>query len=276
MNKFGEFCIKLRKKGCTLPEIMRITGRPKTSIYFHIRAIPLSASKRRSIREASGKRIREFSIARKGKSERSFHMFDTWNKDNILLLGHLLFDGEITKGKCSYNNRSQALITRVEDLMHTVYDFEPKTYQNKLTGVFRISYYNVALAGYLRNRARDLLRNIKKLPLDLKREFLRAFFDDEGCMDFRPKTNRREVRGYQKNVQILRTVKKILHDFNIESRTVPPNEVVVSGKGNLCLFEQQINFSAGIYMNGNRSNSRWKKHIEKRKLLRMAIESFKR
>jgi intein-encoded DNA endonuclease-like protein len=113
------------------------------------------------------------------------------------------------------------------------------------------------------------------MPLDLKREFIRAFFDDEGCMDFRPKNNVRKVRGYQKNMQILRIIKALLADLDITARIVFPNEVVIVGKENLIRFEREINFSPGVYMNGARSNSRWKKHIEKRELLRRAIESFK-
>ena len=113
------------------------------------------------------------------------------------------------------------------------------------------------------------------MSLDFKREFIRAFFDDEGCMDFRPKNNVRRIRGYQKDVLILKIIKTLLADLNIESRVILPNEVVISGKENLMRFEREINFSPGVYMNGNRSNSRWKKHVEKRELLRQAIASFK-
>ncbi len=113
------------------------------------------------------------------------------------------------------------------------------------------------------------------MPLDFKREFVRAFFDDEGCMDFRPKTNHRRVRGYQKEVHVLKIVRELLEEFSIDSHIEMPNEVVIVGKDNLQRFEQEINFSPGVYMNGNRSNSRWKKHMEKRVLLRRAIESFK-
>lgn len=275
MNAFKEQCIALRRKGYSINEIMKATGRAKSSIRTHIKEIPLSKERMKQYREASGKWIRKFALARKGKSERSFQNFDTWSTETVLLLGHLLFDGEIAKGRCVYNNRSKALIERVEKLMHERYDFEPKWYQNQITGVWRISYHNVALSAYLNKKSKELLRGIGKMSLDLKREFIRAFFDDEGCMDFRPKKNIRRIRGYQKDVQVLKIIKDLLADFNIAANIVLPNEVVITGKEKLMKFEKEINFSPGVFMNGNRSNSRWKKHMEKRELLKQAIASFK-
>ena len=274
MNAFKEQCILLRKHGHTLTEITQILGRSKTSIFFHIRDIPLDAEKIRAIRRASGIRIRQYAIARKGKSTRPFKRFEKWTLKMVLLIAHLIFDGEIRNGGI-YNNRSEALIKRVECCMHSIYDFEPTRYKNVLTGVSRVSYYNVELAIFLKQKANELVKNIKDMSIHLKREFLRAFFDDEGCMDYRPQSNRRKIRGYQKDVRILKIISNLLGDFGIESRVVKPNEVVITGKENLIKFEREINFSPGVYINGNRSNSRWKKHIEKRELLARAIKSFK-
>lgn len=271
---FKEQCVALRKQNKSIIEIMKITGRPKTSIYAHIRNIPLSAKKIIAIRKASGLHIRTYAIARKGKSARSFKRFEKWTPDMVLLVAHLIFDGEIRHGGI-YNNRSETLIKRVEHCMRNLYDFEPTRYKNVLTGVSRVSYYNVELATFLKQKANELVKNIKNMSIRLKREFLRAFFDDEGCMDFRPLTNHRSIRGYQKDIRILKLIKNILNDFAIDARVVKPNEVVIVRKENLIKFEREINFSPGVYINGNRSNSRWKKHIEKRELLRRAIESFK-
>lgn len=275
MNVFKEQCIALRKKGYSITEIMMATGRAKSSIYPHIKDIPLSEERVRQYKVASGERIKKFALARKGKSVRAFKTFDEWSADSVLLVAHLLFDGEIARTRCAYNNRSMALIERVERLMHEWYDFEPSRYHNKMTGVSRITYNNVALSSYLYKKSKELLRIVKHMSRDWKREFLRAFFDDEGCIDYRPEKNRRSVRGYQKDVSILKLVHAVLADISIDSRVVQPNEVVITGKENLMRFEREINFSLGVYMNGNRSNSRWKKHVEKRELLKQAIKSFK-
>jgi len=275
MNQFKERCIALRKKGYSIIEIMKATGRAKSSIHTHIKDIPLSKERIEQYRTASGRRIRKFAIARKGKSMRSFLTFDAWSPRTVLLVAHLLFDGEIIRTRCAYNNRSKTLIERVRILMREWYEFGPKWYKNPLTGVWRISYHNVALSAYMGKKAKELLREVKKMPLNVKREFIRAFFDDEGCIDYRPKENRRSIRGYQKNVRILKLIRDLLTDLDIDARVVKPNEVVMVGKENLIRFEREINFSPGVYINGNRSNSRWKKHMEKRELLKQAIKSFK-
>lgn len=274
MNDFKSQCIELRKKDYTLPEIVKITGRPKTSVYFHIRDLPLSITKQRAINKEYGERIKKFSSLRKGKSKRKFQIFNEWDTELVLLVAHLLFDGEISSTGCIYNNRSNELISRVEDLMKKVYHFEPARSRDQNTGVLRISYYNVALSAYFKEKAEELLNEVTYLPVHLKREFIRAFFDDEGCMDFRPSQGRRRIRGYQKDISILHIVSGLLRDLNIESGVKKPNEVVIIGKENLKKFQKEINFSKGVRINGNRSNSVWKKSLEKREILKMAIDSF--
>lgn len=275
-TSFKDRCISLRKSGLSLTEIARETGRAKTSIYPYIYNIPLSRERLALSRQRSGEHIRLFALARKGVSAKAFKPFSRWNGQAVLLVAHLLFDGEINERRgCAYNNRSKALIDRVARCVQLVYDFEPKYYTNPLTRVRRISYYNVALAIYLRGKADELTSSINTFSLPLKREFLRAFFDDEGCMDFRPRTNQRKVRGYQKDVALLQLIRTLLADFKIPAKVVMPNEVVITGKENLILFEKEINFSKGVSMNGARTNSRWKKDLEKRAILRMAIESYK-
>ena len=159
--------------------------------------------------------------------------------------------------------------------MGYLYKFEPVRYTNPLTGVKRISYFNVALSIYFKQKANELLKNIETFSKSLKKEMLKAFFDDEGCIDFRKKRNLRRVRGYQKDMKILLLIKKLLANFGIASNIHRPNEVVITGKENLKRFQKEINFSPGVYINGNRSNSIWKKSLEKRDILDLAIKSFK-
>ena len=275
MNAFKQQCIELRKKDYTLPEIMKITDRGKTSIYFHIKDIPLSKKKKKEISEASAHRARKASADRRGKSDRTFSQFSNWTTDLVLLVSHLIFDGELRRTTCGYSNRSKALITRVENLFEHIYKYEPKRYFNKKTGVLSVRHHNVALASYLQKKSQELLLYIKSAPKSQQREFLRAFFDDEGCMDVRLNQNKRRVRGYQNDREILKLIRTLLTKFNIESKLQGKNEVVITGKGNLKKFQKEINFSKGIRLNPRRANSIWKKPIEKRVLLDMAIKSFK-
>ncbi|MFZ2555433.1 MAG: LAGLIDADG family homing endonuclease [Minisyncoccia bacterium] len=275
MNAFKERCIALRKRDLTLSEIVKLTGRPKTSVYAHIHDIPLSPRKWDTIRAQQSARIRAFGAARKGKSTRSFRQISAWNANLVFLTSHFLFDGDLRGGSCNYNNRNQALLDRVQEAMKEIYDFEPKYYLNKVTGVKRLSYHNVALRIFFDEKKRLLTEKITSLPKSLRRIFLQSFFDDEGCMDFRPAKNHRQIRGYQKDVRILIIVQKLLQDFQIPSRIQQPNEIVIAGQNNMVRFQKEIDFSVGVRINGKRSNSVWRKSLEKRELLRRAIASYK-
>ena len=276
MNAFAQQCISLRKRDYSLLDIVRITGRPKASVYPYIKNIPLSEKKLEAIRKKNNAHLQKVAASRRGKSGRNFKKFSAWTENMALLVSHLTFDGEISRSTCSYNNRNRTLLQRVEQLMKEIYIFEPNRYENKLTGVHRISYHNVALASYLKEKSKKLLEEAPRLASGPKREILRAFFDDEGCMDFRPLRNLRQIRGYQKDTRVLHTISSLLSDFGIKSSVQKPNEVVISRKENLLKFKKEINFSPGVFINGNRTNSSWKKHLEKRELLNMAIASFKK
>lgn len=272
---FKQQCIELRKKDHTLNEITKLTGRSKTTVYFHIKNIPLSAKKRKEVSRSYRKRALNLSAARKGKSSKSFKKFTHWTPDLVLLVSHLMFDGEILKSRCRYHNRSEFLINRVECLMKIIYEYECTKNVDNQSGVVSIGFYNVALEAFLKTKSSGLLKTINKLPRAHQREFLRAFFDDEGCMDFRISRNVRRIRGYQNDLLLLELVKNLLSNFGIESSLRGKNEVVITGKENLKKFRREINFSKGVRLNPNRTNSLWKKNIEKRKLLAMAIKSFK-
>ncbi len=276
MNLFKEQCIKLRKQDYTLPEIMRMTGRSKTSVYFHIRDIALSKEKKKEIAHNSGVRGIRAAQARKGKSLRPYKPFKKWSRSNTLLTAHLIFDGEIMNRKCVYNNHNDALIKRVISLMNAIYDYPPRIHMNRVSGVHKVQYNNVALASFLFAKANELKKIISSRSKNEQREFIRAFFDDEGCMDLRYAKNIRQIRGYQNDTEILKLIQQLLTRFDIQAQLRGGNEVVIVGKENLKKFQKEINFSAGVYINGNRSNSIWKQSIEKRELLDQAIKSFKK
>ena len=275
MTSFKEQCIELRKKDKTLNEIVKITGRSKTSVYFHIKDIALSSRKQKEISKNIRQQARKIAAARKGRSLRQFKPFLEWTSETVLLISHLMFDGEILKRKCVYHNRSVALTNRVQKLMLLVYNFPPIVSVDKTSEVRRVSYHNVALSNYLHDKALEIRKSISNLPLKYQREYIRAFFDDEGCMDYRPQRNIRRVRGYQKDRRVLVSIKSLLERFKIESKIREPNEIVIYGKENLLRFQQEINFSKGVRLNPRRANSIWKQPIEKRVLLDRAIKSFK-
>jgi intein-encoded DNA endonuclease-like protein len=274
MQTFKQRCISLRKRDYTLTEIASLTKRSKSSVYFHVRNMELTAKKKDLIRAETRKRAIRIASQRRGKSVRTFTSIHSWSANTVYIVAHFMFDGEISQGGCIYNNRNKSLLDSMEHAMKEIYAFEPKRYTNRATGVHRISYFNVALSAHMRTKVFELLQEIGTLPTSLQRVFLRAFFDDEGCMDYRPARGLRRVRGYQKSNKVLTIVQLLLRNFDIEAALKSGNEVVIAGKHNLRSFQNYINFSPGVRINGKRTNSLWKKSFEKRELLRRAIDSF--
>lgn len=274
MNAFAQKCIELRKEDHTLNEIMKITGRSKTSVYQHIKSIPLSNDKRKEISRNTAMRIANYNHSQKGTSRRSFNKFTTWDTGRVRLISHLLFDGQITNSSCIYHNRSEALISCVSEDILSVYQYPPKTSEN-WAGVTRISYHNVALAQYLKEKSQELLSKVFDMEHGFQRTFLQAFFDDEGCVGYDPDNKTRRVRGYQHDHDILELIQKLLNNFDIDSTIrYTGNEIVISRRSNLDKFQEHINFSSGVRVNGSRSNSRWGESLEKREILQHAVESY--
>ncbi|MDO8601171.1 MAG: LAGLIDADG family homing endonuclease [bacterium] len=271
------FYIDLRLRGHTLGEISKITKRSKTTIYFHIKDIPLTKELINKI-----KNIRINSVRGKGpKKGKSllgykYKKFSNWTPLLVNLVGHMLFDGTIRNSGILYYNRSSALIENFINKMGTVYSGKPKIYRNG-GDVIRLAYHNVELAAFFKQKSAELVNSIKSLSLESQRQFLKAFFDDEGSVDFRLlKNSKRRVRGYQHNQDILELISRLLKRFNINS-TVNSRfkEILVTKKENIKKFAIEINFSRGLKINGQRANSVWKKSLEKREILKNLINSYK-
>ena len=157
-------------------------------------------------------------------------------------------------------------------MIRKLYPYPPRIYES-LPGVHKTCYYNVELSAYLKIKAKELLIQIGTQEEKLKRVFLRAFFDDEGSVYWIG--NRRAVRGYQHKSKLLYLIQRLLEDFHVESSADEKfNEITITRRKNIEQFEREINFSKGVHVNGYRSNSIWKKSLEKRKILRMALASY--
>jgi len=280
MSSFRKKCRKLRKQDKTLPEIMEITGRPKTSVYYHIKNIPLSEEKRKEVEAKTVKKLRKHSKDKKGRSKlgRSPNTFNKWTESRAMLIGHLLFDGEVERGYCKYSSSHEVLVNRVVELTQTeMYPYHPKRRVNSRTEVIEVAFYNVELGTYVLKKQKSLLNEITELSPDNQLAFLTAFFDDEGCMDYKPAENTRRVRGYQSSMEVLEIVQKLLSNFSINS-TIRKNtcdEIVISRRKNLKKFQEKINFSPGVKINSDRANSVWNKPLQKREILARAIDSYK-
>ena len=269
-----EKCRTLRRKGFVLGEIIKSVNLPKTTVYDHIYDIPLPEETKERIKREARKRINEYiRKERKGKCMfgRVVPKPENWTDKLIFLTAHFMFDGEIQTNACIYHNRNKALIERVETEMKKIFNLSPRDFFNKETGVHRITYHYVELADYMRKKVKELKKFIRIAPLKEKKIFLNAFFDDEGSIHF----DKKIVRGFQYNLEILKLIQKLLKDFSIESKIDEKyKEIIISRKSNLIKFRNKINVSKGVKINGKRKNSIWKQDLEKREILEMLIASY--
>lgn len=277
-KEFRQKCIELRLKNRTLGEIIKALNRPKTSVYTHIKNIPMNGIiKKRlaNIRRDKLSEIRKLGLTtQKGVSWKGRHCieFEKWSPNLVNLIAHIIFDGHIKNSSTMYHNRSSILRENFKRKMRLIYKYEPREYK-KINNVITLAYHNVELSDFIRLKKRELFKKIEKLPKELQREFLKAFFDDEGNITFNGK--KKVVRGFQHNLKILRVIKNLLSNFGIGSKIDKKYfEIDIGKRENLEKFAQKINFSNGLCVNGDRSNSIWKKSLEKRKILQMALDSY--
>lgn len=260
-----------------MTEIINGTGLSKTTIYHHIKEIPKSDILKDKLLKISREVQKQIADSRRGKSVKNyiFKKPKKWTPDFVNLVSHFLFDGRITHATCLYYNRNKILIDNIIFQMKNILSIDDyKIYQDR-NNVTRLAYHNVEVASFIREKADELLRYIISGSKQEKITFLQSFFDDEGCVDFKITKNRRGVRGYQHSLSILEIVRRLLEDLEIRGVVDKKYfEIVISKKDNLLKFQKLINFTPGVTINGARSNSVWKKSLEKREILKMAINSY--
>ncbi|MBI2515189.1 LAGLIDADG family homing endonuclease [Candidatus Wolfebacteria bacterium] len=269
-----EKCRILRRQGFTLGEIIKLTNLPKTTIYGYIRDISLPLKIQAEIKKRHIRRLVDFSRARKGKCIKGREIVKPvgWSLDLIFIVSHFMFDGQIKYAGCEYYNRSFSLIKEMKRRVKNIFGIDSPIYKRDF-GVSQLRYYNVELGSYISEKAKRLLNDIKNFSLSEKQVFLKSFFDDEGNAHVYKKI--RSVRGFQKNLIILKLVGSLLEDFGIQSKVDEKyKEIVVSKKNNLIRFRSRVNFSKGIYVNPARKNSIWKQKLEKREILNKILNSY--
>lgn len=267
--------IQMRRDGLTLTEIQNKTGLSKTTIFHHIQSVPKSDALKYKLRLISQELQKKVSDSRRGKSVKSytFKKPEKWDPDFVNLVAHFLFDGQITRGSCTYYNRNETLLNGIIKSMNKILGVSDYKKYNSSGGVKRVAYHNVEIVAFLRRKRDELQTYIFGASEKEKLSFLKSFFDDEGCVSYSAK--RRLIRGYQHSLNILKIVSTLLSEFTIQNRVDEKYyEIYISRKENLIKFQKFVNFTPGVTINGARSNSIWKKSLEKREILKMAVDSY--
>lgn len=263
--------------GYSFGEISTTMRLAKSTIHSYLKNIVLSREQRRDIEARVRERNKIRVNPRKNKClpGREIIKPKQWFSESVHIVAHYMFDGRVDADSCIYYSKDKYQINHMKRLLWKVFKARPDI-KLRDNGVYGLTYYHVELADYIKSHKYELLSYLNNGASKLeKRIFLKAFFDDEGCVFY--KGDKRRVRGYQKSGLILGEIKDLLNIFGIESRiNNKATNIEISGKRNLMRFSKEINFSPKIYINPKRKNGIWKEKISKKKILDLLLKSYQK
>ena len=266
-------CRTLRQHGYSIGQIARLLQLSKSTVHWHTKDIVLTRGQRDSLREQKRRVMMRVNARRRGIPLRpvSFRK-PAWSAKLVHLVAHLSFDGRIDRYGCHYYNRSRPQARHVQQLLKTLLGFRARM-RRRSDEIWEVSYYNVAVAAWLSHREHELFQ---VLPGQMRwqRQWLQAFFDDEGHIHLSKSVRR--IRASQADPQILEWAKRFLENMEIRGRIDRRAQAIeITGRGNLIQFRNRVNFSSGLRVNPNRLNGLWNWQFEKRTLLDKALGSYK-
>ncbi len=265
-------CRVLRHEGFSIGQIAKIVKRSESTVHWHVRDITLTAPQRLQLRNQWRAVMVVVNAKRRGRPLKPL-LFRTppWSRELVHLVSHLSFDGRVDRYGCYYYSRSYSQATHVKRLLQHLLGVRARM-RRKPNDVWVVSCYNVAVAAWLAGREGELLQVIAR-RIVWQQQWLQAFFDDEGHIHMNGGIRR--VRASQKDTALLQIARTCLELFGIQSRIDQRAQAIeITGRKNLSGFQQHINFSPGIRVNGRRKNGLWDHSIEKRKLLEYALGSY--
>ena len=284
-NTISTMCI-LRKHGHTLPEIARRFGTSKSAIHYHVKNVKIGIEGRLRLEKLMKEiveRARTFS-ARKRRENARLKLKDGCRKmssEKASIVAHSLFDGCIGKREVRYFNKNRVLIQEFIDDMKAVYGLEPNS-QTIKNGVTTIEFYNLALTEDLLSYTPSYSTNDSraKVPTaiitsrgSVIREFLRAFWDDEGTVGFYPRAGRFYLRGRCKSESIRRDLVKLHRKLGIKVKEENGGVIIQNDLHSFKKFLKKVGFTPGVKVcEGNQVYPpRWEGY-EKNHLLKDIIE----
>jgi len=275
-------CLELRREGQSINQICRFIGLSKSTVFPYIKPIVLLPEQKAELRAHTRQASQVSNSRRKGKSRPHNHVNKVPHYDAPLIncLAHFLFDGSVSGHQVCYYNRSLSLVIKQQEMVKKGFGLMGICYPQP-SGVVRLTYNSVEFVNIIRLLHYNLLNVIRTAPLEWKRMFLKAFFDDEGSIYISDDYRNRRISGFQKDIAMLKLIQELLQCFFIDSYVCQSRNRVAyicikGGRGGLLKFQKEISFSPGVTMNPERKNSRYTYAIEKRDLLEMAIQSYKR
>ncbi|MDP7180358.1 MAG: LAGLIDADG family homing endonuclease [Candidatus Woesearchaeota archaeon] len=178
----------------------------------------------RKVRKLTGHSINFIKRCIKGKVQFPIYPrplkeeFDKVTKEKVRIYAHSIFDGHVSHSKgnsyiVGYTNKCPELLREFGNDVEYVYGIKKGEYLLK-SGVTNLIYSSKLM--YL-----DILnfnKSIVKEDPEYKKVYLRAFFDDEGCVIFNPSKGKFFINGKQHNQKEILFIKSLLDDFGIGSK----------------------------------------------------------
>ena len=192
-------------------------------------------------------------------------------KDNVKLkvlsrvVAHLMGDGCVTNRYFAYYNKNEALLKNFERDVYSIFKIKHFIKGKTNSGTKLVQIQNKPVLVFLRSLVKDYRSFSLSVPnfiknRDLKKEFLTALYDDEGCVALRVfrKTNeiKRSLTLSSNSLILIEEIKPILKDdFGVSSNKISKNirkrnekvfinyVLSITGKENFIKFRKEIGFA---------------------------------
>jgi len=187
---------------------------------------------------------------------------NTFTTEKARLIGHCFFDGCVINSKkykvVSYCSNTKSQVESFCKLMQSVYNFETKI-EFRSNKIYIVRFCSKELV-------KDLLRyspsystspnSLARIPKeilngnkDIKRDFLKAFWDDEGAILFYnvpgkkyPLHQKQKLEAFCANNVVLNELLQLHKDLGIDAK-IKRNRIDITTKKNLEKFEKEVGFS---------------------------------
>ena len=267
--------IERRLEGESLKRLALAFGLPKSTVQGWIAGLELpDLASKKLLKRARAERIE--ALSRRRRIIPASLYTSSFSPELVRFFAHTLFDGSIFPDRVVYYSSHLILAEQFASSGRCLFGLKPTWHQTE-EGVYRVYFFSKNLVDFLTARRSFLLGNITQMGRSERLAFLKAFFDDEGSVAFRPESGKRVVRGYQKNVEILQLIAELLKGFDIDSRLDNVSrspELVISCQENIERFSRSIGFSEGVSFLATRKNSYYSQPVEKQAILRRLLRSY--
>ena len=177
------------------------------------------------------------------------------------IIAHALFDGWVSIRHNSvyelgYCNKNEVLVKQFAEDVSKVYGVPVSSIRRRSSGAWEITYRD-------KNMVADLLnimpsyptKNLTvKLPAEIAKAthayptFLRAFWDDEGTVNYYPQHRTRKLRAPCKPSCLRAQLLNMHLALDVDAREEKEHFITISGSENLIKFNEKIGFTSGVHV----------------------------